>query len=250
MKVGEAGDDLRDIAAGSIDLNGNGDGVAVVFDGEDDGQLQIGGDAEGLPELALAGGTLANGDIDDLVAVELNIFIGTVVAVMLGGGLGVAREVAAGIGAADGLQALRGGGRAGRDDVELAAGPVRGHLTAAAGGVVSRADGLQQLLLGGVAESEAESAVAVVGEEPVVAGLHGEGGGDEERLMAGTGDLEEDLLLALEHDFAVVGAAREVHEAVNLDELLARQRGFAVPGLLNFGGDRGLGHGFLYFKWT
>ncbi len=113
--------------------------------------------------------------------------------------------------------------RSWRDDVELAAGPVRGHLAAAAGGVVGGADGLQKLLLDGVAEGEAEGAVAVVGEEPVVAGPQGHAGGDEQGFVAGAGDLEEDLLLALEDDLAVVGPAGEVHEPVKADQFGGRE---------------------------
>ena len=86
-----------------------------------------------------------------------------------------------------------------------AAAPVRGHLAAAAGRVGCGADGLQQHVFDGDAEGEAEGAVAIVGEEPVVAGLQGQAGGDQQGLMAGAGNLEEDLLLALEHDLAVVG---------------------------------------------
>ncbi len=70
------------------------------------------------------------------------------------------------------------------------------------------------------AEGEAEGAVAIVGEEPVVAGAQREAGGDLQGLMAGGGDLEEDLLLALEKDFAVVYAAGKEHEPVDFDQLL------------------------------
>ena len=101
------------------------------------------------------------------------------------------------------------------------------HLAAAAGGVRGGADGLEEMLFDGGAEGEGESAIAVVGEEPVVAGAQGEGGGDEEGFVAGAGDLEEDFLLILEDDLAVVGAAREVHEAVNLDQLVGGESGAA-----------------------
>ena len=111
------------------------------------------------------------------------------------------------------------------------------HLAAAAGGVSGSADGLQEMLFDGGAEGEREGAVAVVGEEPVVAGAQSEGGGDEESFVAGAGDLEEDFLLIFEDDLAVVGAAREVHEAVDLDELVAGERGAAaVAGGCQFSG--------------
>jgi hypothetical protein len=38
--------------------------------------------------------------------------------------------------------------------------------------------------------------------------------------MAGAGNLEEDLLLALEQDFAVVHAAGKIHQPVDFDHLL------------------------------
>jgi len=110
------------------------------------------------------------------------------------------------------------------------AGPVGGHLAASAGWIGGGSDGLEHLVGDGVAEGEAEGAIAIVGEEPVVTGAHGHGGGDEESLMAGAGDLEEDFLLAFEDDFAVVTAAGEVHEPVKLDHLLGRQEvGFDLP---------------------
>ena len=37
----------------------------------DDGQLPVRGGVDGLPELALAGGAFADGDVDHLVAVEV-----------------------------------------------------------------------------------------------------------------------------------------------------------------------------------
>ena len=41
--------------------------------------------------------------------------------------------------------------------------------------------------------------------------------------MARARDLEEDLLLALQHDLAIVDPARLVHQPVDLDEMLGRQ---------------------------
>ena len=104
-----------------------------------------------------------------------------------------------------------------------AAAPVGGHLAAAAGRVGGRADGLQQHVVGRNAEGQAERAVAIVGEEPVVAGTQGQGSADLQRLMAGAGDLEEDLLLALEQDLAVVDAAGEKHQPVDFDHVLRAQ---------------------------
>ena len=107
-------------------------------------------------------------------------------------------------------------------------GPVRGHLASAAGRVGCGADGLEELLFNGGAEGEGEGAIAVIGEEPVVAGAEREAGGDQQGFVAGAGDLEEDLLLVLEDDLAVVGAARDDHEAVDLEELFRRKAGSAA----------------------
>ena len=38
--------------------------------------------------------------------------------------------------------------------------------------------------------------------------------------MAGAGNLEEYLLLPLEQDLAIVELARQIHQPVNLDQLL------------------------------
>ena len=84
MEVGEVSEQRRDVAAGGVDLDRNGDGVAVVFDDEEDGELEIGGDADGFPELAFAGGAIAEGDVDDFVAVEVDVLELAVVARVAG----------------------------------------------------------------------------------------------------------------------------------------------------------------------
>ena len=101
-----------------------------------------------------------------------------------------------------------------------AAAPVGGHLAAAAGRIGGRAHGLQHHLIGRYAQRQAQRAVAIVREKPVVAGTHGQRRAHLQRLMAGARDLEEDLLLPFEHDFAVVYAAGEKHQPVDLDHLL------------------------------
>ena len=42
--------------------------------------------------------------------------------------------------------------------------------------------------------------------------------------MPGAGDLEEDFLLALQNNLAIVGAARKIHQPVELHQLLAAHR--------------------------
>ncbi len=83
VEVGEVGDEARDVAAGRVHFDGHADGVAVVFNAEDDGELLVGGGVERFPELALRGGALAEAGEHDFVAVELDVVEGAVVAVRL-----------------------------------------------------------------------------------------------------------------------------------------------------------------------
>ena len=69
-QIREAGHELGDAPAGGLDLDRDGDGVAVVLDHEDDRQLQVAGGVQRLPELALGGGAVAGGDHDDLVVLR------------------------------------------------------------------------------------------------------------------------------------------------------------------------------------
>ena len=153
-------------------------------------------------------------------------------------------QVDAGLGAADCLQNLRAGGRGLRDDVQPVVGPVRRHLSAAGTRIVGGAHGLQQHFVGGGAQGEDEGAVPIIRIEPVVSGLEAEAGSYADGLVAGAGDLEKDLLLAFEQDFAVVDTAGRVHRPIRINELLAGQARIGF-GLLVFGGGRiQLGVGF------
>jgi hypothetical protein len=72
QEAGEPGEQFRYRAAGGIDLDRDGDRVAVVLDQEDHRELQVTGGVERLPELALAGRAVARGAEHHLVAlVEL-----------------------------------------------------------------------------------------------------------------------------------------------------------------------------------
>ena len=51
--------------------------------------------------------------------------------------------------------------------------------------------------------------------------------------MSGAGDLEEDLLLALEQDFAVIHPPRGVHVAVGFDQLFAGETFIGLSGFLD-----------------
>src|SRR5271156_5274370 len=224
VEVGEIGNQTRNISARGIDLNRHRDGVAVVFDDKDDRKPFVRGGIERFPELSLRGGTFADGDVDALVAVELDVAPGAVISLMLFGCFGMTTDVSARFGAADGVQALSGGRGGLRDDVESGTAPMRRHLASAARRVGSGPYSLQQQVFHGSSEREAESAVAIVGEEPVVARLQHHAGRDDQGFMAGAGDLKKDLLLTLEHDLAIVCAAREIHQPVDFREALRSQR--------------------------
>ncbi len=114
---------------------------------------------EGLPELALRRGAVAQRHVRQLVAVGV-----------ASGEVGSPADVARGLRAADRGQALAARARRLADDVERPRAPVARHLPAPRRGIVGGADGLQQHLVRRDAQRERERAVAVVREEPVVPG--------------------------------------------------------------------------------
>ena len=123
------------------------------------------------------------------------------------------------LGRTDRLEELGAGGARRIDDVELLVAPVRRHLPATGIRIVGRRHGGEQLLGRGHAEAEAECAIAIVEVEPVVARAEHLGRGDGDRFVAGAGDLEEDLVLALELDLLVVEPARQEHQAIELEQV-------------------------------
>ena len=139
------------------------------------------------------------------------------------GGLGMPAEVAAGLSAAHGMQQLGRGAGGGADNVQRTAAPVGGHLASAAGRIGGRSYSLQQHVVGHDAKGKAERPVAIVGEEPVVAGTQRQRRAHLKRLVAGRRNLEVYLLLTLEQDFAVVHASRQEHQAVDFNQLPVAQ---------------------------
>ena len=97
------------------------------------------------------------------------------------------------------------------------------HLASAGAGIVFRADGLEKSVEGRDTEHEAESAVAIVGVEPVHAGTQKKTGSGSDRFVTRARDLEVDFALALELDFAVVQPPREIHRAVQTDKRVTVQ---------------------------
>src|SRR5260221_5148134 len=68
MKIGKARYQSRNASAGGLYLDWHRDGVAIVFHAEHHRQLAVGGGIHGFPELAFAGGAVAERDIGDLVS--------------------------------------------------------------------------------------------------------------------------------------------------------------------------------------
>ena len=214
VQAGEARRELRYAAARGLNLDRHADRVAVVLYDVDDRELQVARRVERLPELPLGGGAVAGADDDDFVVV-----VGRELEPRYDAHLG------AGFGRADRLEELCAGRRRGRRDVEALVTEMRRHLATTGGRVGLGADGLQEMVQRGLAEREHHRPVAVVRVEPVLPGDAVLGDGHADSLVTGTGNLEEDLVLALQADLAVVDAARGDHGAVEPQKLLVRETG-------------------------
>ena len=198
-------DQPRDVAAGGLMLHWNRDGEAVVLNQEDDRKFFEARRVDGLPEFTLAGGAFAGAGERDGVRRRI--------------------QMAIALGAPDGGQQLRSGRGRRRHDMQLGRAPVRRHLAAARRRIGSRARRLQEHILGRHAQRQAQGAVAIVREEPVVAGAQREPRGDLYRFMPGATDLEKDLILPLQQDLPVVDAPGGVHQTESMYELFGFQAG-------------------------
>ena len=205
LQIGEPGKEARHVAAGRLYLNGDRDGVLVVLDQEQDGQLQVARRIEGFPELALRRGAVARRAEYDLVVSEWP----HVVAQFRRHARPHAR-----FRAADRVQELCARRRGRGHDVEALVREVGRHLAPAAGGIRLGPHPLEQLFHRRHAECEREGPVSVVEQEPVRPRPQIIGQCHLYRLMAGAGDQEEDLALLVELGFAVVDVARGDHGPV------------------------------------
>jgi hypothetical protein len=156
----EALGDGVDVGTGLRAL-GHADGIAVVLDDEEHGELLAPGVVEGLEELALGGGTLPGGDVDHLVP-----------AVLLDG-----------LGHAHGLEELGARAGGGGDHAQGLAGEVLAHVPAPAAGVLRLGEHVQEDVLAGEAQAHHEGLFPVVGEEPVLPRLQQHGHRDLELLV-------------------------------------------------------------------
>jgi hypothetical protein len=183
------------------------DAVGVVLDEDEEGELFLHREADRLVEIPLPRGRIADGGDDDAVlAVELQA-----------------------PGHAAGGQELRAERRRHADDVELPAREVRRHHAAARGGG-ALGEILEREVLRRHPASEAEAAVAIVGQHEVpLAQLHADGA---ERLMAASGDMEVALALAIEAFLAQITEPALEHRAQEMPALFLVQCG-----------RRSLGHG-------
>ena len=188
------------------------DRVAVVGDEEHDRQVERARGVEALPELALGRRSFSERHVGDLVAER-----------RAAREVRPAGDVARRLRASDCRQALSAGRARLRHDVVLDAAPVRRHLASARRRVVRRPDRLEQDLVRADPEPEHERLVAVVREEPVVAGAEMAGEAEQQRLVSGSRDLEEHAALALQVDLAVVDRPRDARPPEVFDELVSRK---------------------------
>src|ERR1700722_581949 len=140
MKIRKHGHQPRNAATRGLHLDGHGDGIAIIFHAENYRQLTQGGGVHRLPELAFAGGAIAQRNVSYFVALKRNILELAVIDERAGwpilrvfcegwerrnfGGIGMAREIAPTLGATHGLQNLRSRGRGLRNNVQLGIAPV------------------------------------------------------------------------------------------------------------------------------
>jgi hypothetical protein len=108
VEVWKVCDQARYVAAWRVRFDRSGDGVAVIFDDEEKRKLAIAGRVESLPELALAGGALSNGDVGHLIAMEDDVLELAIVSFVLCSRLRMLCEVAPRLGAPHGMKALGG----------------------------------------------------------------------------------------------------------------------------------------------
>ena len=120
-----------------------------------------------------------------------------------------------------GLHELRAGARGFANDIPLRVSPMRGHLAAAGAGVVFRSNGLQQHLQRRDAHEQAERAVAVIGIEPIHARAKQQSDRGCDGFVPGARNLKENLVLALELDFAVIEPPGEKHRSIQPDQCVA-----------------------------
>src|SRR5581483_2354217 len=184
MEIRKARNQARNISIGSLNFDRNGDRVAIVFNEKYDRQSQVGGSIQRFPELALAGGAIAKGNIGNLIAVKLNIFEFAIVPARLLPSIRVEHEIAAGFGATDRMKNLSAGAGRLSYDIEPLVSPVRWHLPPTGTGIFCRTHCLEKHFIRSDPQRQTERAIAVIRKEPVVARLHCQACRNRHRLVA------------------------------------------------------------------
>src|SRR6266702_3054156 len=156
---------------------------------------------------------------------ELHILELAVISLMIRRRLRVSREVSPCLRAPDGMQALRSRRRRRAHYIQLPARPVRRHLPPATSWIIRRTHRLQQLLLDGISQRQADRPIPIVRKEPVIPRPHRHARRHQQRLVPRTRNLEEDLLLPLQHNLAIVCPTRQIHQPVKPHQFVASQRG-------------------------
>src|SRR5215467_8870990 len=73
LQSGKIANQFGDTAARGLHFNGDGDGVAVVFDEVEEGKLFGAGGVKGFPEFAFAGGAVTSRNVDDFLGIEMHV---------------------------------------------------------------------------------------------------------------------------------------------------------------------------------
>jgi hypothetical protein len=146
----------------------------------------------------------------------------------------------AGLGAPHRLQELGARGRRGAHDAEVPGAGVARHLASAGGGVRRGPHGLEEVIQGRLPQGQGEGPIPVVEVEPVGGGTEVFRHGHLHRLVPRPGDLEEDLVLALEADLPIIHPPGGEHGPVPSEEGLAVESQ-EIAGGGGGGGGRGLG---------
>ena len=101
--------------------------------------------------------------------------------------------------------------------------PVGRHLPPAGSELGGGANGSEEHLLGRDAQHQTQRPVPVIEVEPVVRRPQNEGGSGLHRLVACAADLEENAVLPLQKDFAVVQTPGQKHVAKGVEKRVRAQ---------------------------
>src|SRR5882724_344437 len=100
---------------------------------------------------------------------------------------------------------------------------MRRHLPAMRIRILLRAHRRQQLFKRSHTKLKTKCAVSIVWIKPIVTRFENHAGGNQHSFMTGSADLKENFILSLELNLLIVKATRQVHHAVHVQQLRARQ---------------------------